>query len=234
MNRFFYFVAITVLLSLLLTSCKNEDENKDSSVVSGTIIGEHAQWTEVSASFDIGETWAETSPISDKKFSIKLPIPKAEYLETVQKMVLEQVINIIPEDFKNIIEETLINKISDVIAVDDVNAKGRTALLYVRKEEQKELLSLIGIDGLDVSTSTVQYMYVDNNAKVSGELDESFEVEGINVPVKVLFDLQMNKGWNSVLFNLGTSLSRDLKITVKTGNAPTYAVWQVVKCDCDE
>ena len=52
-------------------------------LVSGTIIGEHANWDQVSVSFDRGTTWAATVPVSGGKFSLTLPVPENKYLENL-------------------------------------------------------------------------------------------------------------------------------------------------------
>ena len=228
MKRHFYFVAMTTIVLLLLSSCKKDDEVKDPSEVSGTIVDVLTQWTHVGVTFDLGETWAVTAPISNNRFTLKLPVPKAEYLEAVQSMVLEQVIDVIPEQIPAIIQEMLMTRILSVISIDEQNAKGRTALFYVQQDDKQELLTLI--DANVLTPTTVQYMYVDNDLTVSGKLEETITttVEGVSVqvPTKIDFDLEMKQGWNTILFTVRSFTSID--ITVKSGNVPKSAVWKIV------
>ncbi|MCL2073794.1 MAG: hypothetical protein FWH18_07730 [Marinilabiliaceae bacterium] len=233
MNRHYFLVATLAMSLLFLISCKKDDvEVEDPSLVSGTITGEHAEWSEVGVSFDLGKTWADSVKISDKKFSIKLPIPMAEYLEDVESMILDKITDAIRVSDLTIPEVLIIplrNKIAEVIKIDNKEAKGRAASFYVRKDDLKELLSLIYVEPLDLSTSTVNYMYVSNDLNISGEFNETIEVENVKMPTEFSLDLLLKKGWNNAHFAIGTTTSGIFKISVTADKEiPMIALWKVV------
>ena len=200
-DRFFSFIVMIVLFSVVFTSCNKDDNNKDEFIVSGTISGEHANWTEVSVSVDFGETWVETAPISNGKFSIKLPIPSTQYLIPFEI-----------EDFP------------DKIDISDNNVKVGTATFIVRKGDQTEILTLKDASILPLFGSTVvSYIYVDKNVNVSGAFDEYDEELGMSI--KYAVDLQFKKGWNTVVVTLSGFLTGNLTITSKTDDVPSNCVW---------
>ena len=193
MNKYFSFVLI---IAIFAASCK-KDEGKDVSVVTGTIVGEHANWSEVCVSFDFGETWAVTAPITKGKFSLKLPTPEPKYLEAIGEMM--------PEVFN----------------LSDKNAKLSVAMFFARKGDQTEALSLVETNVLTKAVSAVQYMYVDNPVKVGGKLDQFSE----EVPVKLECDMNLAKGWNTVLVSFSSDLKAGSTMSLKSGSVPQAAIW---------
>ena len=201
-NRFFSFILMTALFAVMFLSCKKDDKEF---VVSGTISGEHANWTEVAVSFDEGETWAKTAPISNGKFRMKLPIPAAHYLIPLE-----------------------IEEYPDKIDVSDKNAKVGSTTFSVRKDDQIEILMLrdpniLPLFGAGVGAS---YIYADRNVNVSGSVDEKDERSGISFKWEV--DQKLKKGWNTVVVTSSGFQSGTWITTSKTDNVPSNLVWVAI------
>jgi len=209
MKRYFIYL---VVIAIFATSCKKEEDDINSNegyVVSGTIVGERADWTEVSVSFDGGKTQIVTAPISNKKFSLILPIPKTEDLV--------QMLQNIP--------------------IPDFNAQAAYAYFSVHKGDENEslLLTKTNLLPLPVTLTSVQYLYVDKDFafKRSIELSdeqlapllELLEVPNIFPGVKLTLDIDLNlkKGWNVVL-NTANPLS--MNVSMKNGSVPSGSEWK--------
>jgi hypothetical protein len=76
--------------------------------ISGIIIGEHANWDQVSVSFDRGTTWAITVPVSGGKFSLTLPVPEEKYLENLEMVDSEYTVN--PQGAKSAFADFYVRK----------------------------------------------------------------------------------------------------------------------------
>ena len=196
-KQLFSFIVPILLFTAMLTSCSKDDDYKGaSSTVKGTISSEHADWAEVGVSFDYGDTWAVTTPISNGKFTLELPTPDAKYLEPIM------------ED----------DDMPAAIKVSDKNAIGCGAVFCVRKGSQIEEMVLIDIKiAQTVSISAVSYMYVDRKVNITGSYDDE---DG-----KTTLDMKLKPGWNTVVATLKASKSGKITMTVKTGNPPSGAVW---------
>jgi hypothetical protein len=168
-KQFFSFIVITAIFAATFTSCSKDNKDPDVSAVSGTISGEHADWTVVNLSFDYGNTWAATAPISNGRFSIKLPVPEAQYLEPI-------------------VED---GNFPVGVTISDESATGCVASFFVCKDTQAEMLSLMSVDMINLSVSAVQYLYVAKDVNASGSLSE----EGM----EIIVDMKLKKGWNTVI-----------------------------------
>jgi hypothetical protein len=205
MNKhFFALIVLTALFAVTLTSCNKDDDNKK---ISGTISGEHASWKEISVSFDYGATWAATTKISKEKFSLKLPIPQAVYLMP------------------------LTEDISDEVEISDKSAKIAHATFFARKDNQTAMLALMSYSYsiIGFSMTMVQYMYVDKDVEVSGSYDEDVEIEGLGMlSMKMLLDMKLKKGWNTIVSRTNVLLSGSAITTVAIGEVPSGVTWMAI------
>ena len=203
-NKFLKLFFLSALIAVMFTTCKKDDNNKGEFIVSGTISGEHANWTEVSVSVDFGETWAETAPILNGKFSIKLPIPSTQYLIPLE-----------------------IEEYPDKIEISDKNVKVGTAAFFVSKGDQTEILTLKDASILPLFGAGVvaTYVYADKNVNISGTIDEKNELLGISI--KTVVDQKYKKGWNTLVVTSSGFLTGNWTITSKTDNVPSGVVWVV-------
>jgi len=204
MNR--HFITFIVMLTFFVASCNKDNDDKGKSItVSGTITGEHANWKEVSASFDYGFTWAATASISDRKFKLKLPVPDEKYLFDLED--------------------------DDDVLGGIVVAKGAYATFFVRKDNQAVMLSLVDVNILTMSMALVNYIYVDANADFVGSFEETDEEMGITLQVDA--NLKMKKGWNTVIMDIGLSISGNMSMTIKTDEVPPRAIWMALDIPTD-
>ena len=200
-------IAALIVSAAFVPSCdKDGDETEtDTITVSGTLTGEYASWDNVSASFDGGETWAITSPISNGKFSIELSVPDAKYLELLSE-----------EDFP------------DEIITSDKSAKVVEASFYVRKGNESEWLSLyvVNISPTVRSSTEVLYWYVDKNVNITGEFEVTWEMEdtGEEITDVETWDMKLIKGWNTAVY-IEAYEGNNNTFTIKTSAVPSNAVW---------
>lgn len=197
---FFKGIVIAALtISFVGTSCKKNDDN-DSSSISGTISGEHADWDEISVSFDDGYSSAKTASISNGKFSLKLPTPNSNDLELM-------------DDFE------------EGVNISDRSAKGIFAGIYVKKGSQKAELLLCNITLVPIKSITqVTYIYVDKNVNITGT--DSDTEDGVTYTQTI--NLKLSKGWNPVIYSATESSSGNVTINIKTGSVPSNLYWMVV------
>ena len=223
MNKhFFSFILNITLFAILFTSCKKEEDG-EKDLITGTIVTT-GDWTNVGVSFDFGNNWAATSEIttvaSTKRFSIELPVPKAEYLEPISSGLFG-LINM-GDMFQA--SETIIDYIANRISekMSNQNSKGSVAVFYVYKASEKEIISLT----VPTTVSVIQYVYVDLDVSTSGEFQETVE----DVPVKFEFNMDLKKGWNTVhaLVNPLDAIAGIASIALKTADVPLSGVWMPV------
>ena len=204
-----HFIYLVVVAVIFAASCKKDEKESDAAVVSGTILGEHANWKEVFVSFDLGKTPAAPAvPIADSKFTITLPIPKADNLGKLLDI--------------------------QIPLLDEMNAKAAYATFYVRNDDQDEQLSLVSI----LTATTVQYAYVDKDFNLKRELTLSDEqlapllvllelpVDPIGLSMNLVLDLNLKSGWNTVLNSVSLLSST---ISIKDGKVPISAQWIAAK-----
>jgi hypothetical protein len=202
-RRFFSIAVITALFAVTFASCDKDDNNMGVINVSGIITGEHANWTEVGVSFDFGETWAETAPISNGKFNIKLPIPPAQYLISLETV-----------DFP------------DKFDISDSNVKLGSATFFVRKGDLTEMLTLKDASIIPLHGYTVaSYVYVNKNVNISGTDDEYGEEFGMSIKAEI--DLRYKKGWNTTVTTISGFFTENLIMTSKVDEVPSGFVWMV-------
>ena len=75
--------AIIILVASAVFAGCSKDDGKDDKAnsgysISGTIVGD---WDKVGLSFDYGETWAVTAPVSKGSFRLTFPEPDKKYLQ---------------------------------------------------------------------------------------------------------------------------------------------------------
>jgi hypothetical protein len=161
-----------VIFAVAMISChEKEKENSDDFIVSG-VIANYAEWKKISASFDFGDTWAVTSPVSNGKFTLKLPVPDTQYFEDL----FDEFASIHP----------------DGITFSNRNAKIIEAEFYIRNDSKEKMVILEGV--LDKGEFWVRYFYVDRDVNITGS--GTFAGED----AVLIYDVQMKKGWNIVVF----------------------------------
>jgi len=192
---FKYLCVAAIALSAALASCGKDD---DKFTVSGTISGKYSNWSELSASFDMGDTWAATVQISNGKFKISLPEPGADFLAI---------------DF------------SEDFNVSDQSAKIANATLWVRDGDEKEMLSLITTRVLpSIKATSVTYMYADKKVNVDGDFDVTEGVQTVNI----VADMKLNKGWNIVVNTYEQSSAGAATNSLKSAPVPSGSIWMVL------
>ena len=207
---------MVALFSAIFISCDKEK----GFTVSGTIIGEGADWDNVSVTYedpliwlleDRDPIWVASAPISNGKFSIELPTPEAKYLQPVTEGMPSPIEGMPPQ-----------------IKVSDKTAKGAAAQICALEIAEINGGTLEGVATLVLGTfkaippsmSIVQYMYVDKKVNITGTFDEMI----LDIPGKFTFDMKMKKGWNTVVLTT-TMSSTGITATYKTGAVPSDAVW---------
>jgi len=151
---FFRKVCVAVLVaSFIFSGCSKDDNNNsggsqtDAENVSGTIVGEYADWDEVGATFDYGNTWAKKVPISNGKFNLSLPAPDENDLED--------------SDYNDFFYE---------LAVGSVKFKYTYADFFALKNSQKGSRTLELSGNSSKGKFMVTRLYVDKNVDIVGFL----------------------------------------------------------------
>lgn len=193
-------VAITMLLSCTVIGEPYEDEGDMRLVdgtLTGTIVGEHAYWDNVSVLFFDTDTWAVTVPVKNEKFTLTLPKPGTAHM--------------------TYLEDTMGDEELKYLKISVKNVRVAQVGLYVRKGSQQAWLWAEGSSSKG-NYEVEDFIYVDKDVDITG----SYTYEDSE---KYIWDLKLKKGWNAIILYNKKTASGDT-VTVLAGTVPAGAVWR--------
>jgi hypothetical protein len=211
-KKIFYFIAIVATVATVFISFNKDDDRKDYLTVSGKINYMIQAWKKVNASYDGGDHFAATAGIdkngSTATFSIKLPQPAGAYMTKIADLLTYYM----P---------------AEQITVSDNDVNGCNVMFYASNGDNKGLLALQSYNPQFSYSSIIQYMYVnkDVNASGQGQYDISDDETGQTIQSKIELDMNLKKGWNTVVTTVSIIASSSIRITVKVDAVPYSAYW---------
>jgi hypothetical protein len=185
--------------------------DKEKMNVNGIIISTET-WTKVSASYDLGKTFVETVSTENNfmsiSFSIYLPEPDALLMTTFGASSYF---------------------VSDFINISDKDVKVCAVSFYASNGDNKKPLGLISGNPLQGAYSTIQYIYLDKEVNISGTFTEPIIIEEEQWEITSEMNLQIKKGWNTIVTSIIMSPSNKSVATVtKVDVVPSMSVWMVI------
>ena len=208
MNKhFFSFMVMTALFAAVLVSnsCnKDDDDNNKGYPVSGTLAGDNAgNYTLMSVYFDYdkdgGPVWVATVPVTDGKFNIQLPTPKAGDFYGLDGA---------PEGVTVSVEGVKCADASFVARVDEDDSWGKG--FWLQGESSKGYFF-------------VDYMYVDRDVNITGAYEE--EGDEYDPGYRDVYDMKLKTGWNAVVYYSQEETDGTRVYTAATDTIPSGARW---------
>jgi len=202
LKHFLSIFSVVVFFTTVLTSC----HKIETQTISGTLFGTQAEWDEVGVSYDLGETDVAKAPLSNGKFTLKLPKPGDNHLQHAD--------GYFPVYFHSSNKDAKVTVPNFFVSKTQDSGMGSTLT-------EVNTMLLVTLDILNRSFSVYQYIYADKKVTITANQDD--EVNGYRIKMNV--DCKLGKGWNSVVYHVDGFMGTDITVTSTIGDVPSSAVW---------
>lgn len=203
MKKVFFTLAVFVCTATIFAAC-NKDEDEGSAVTINATVEDGASYAtsidDVKAVISDGDSllFVASGNYTNGGFSLTLP-----------KSVDEKYLSVLNADMP------------EGITISDSTVKGSGVNFYGYKSGEIVGIFQNGKMENEMFTADESYIFVDGNISISGSSNETEDLLGALINVKINYDLTLKKGWNLVYLNMTPVLSEtEISMTMDISNTP--------------